>query len=373
MRNIPLDHLPLRPSTLERCKRSGFVTAAEIESSKADGGWATLAAELGLSTVQEAHAVYQEIRSSIGCTGNKENTTTTTLDASSSSSTTKGSKSTTVAEALRSSSAKTTGSRTIITFCRDLDGLLGGGIPLGEVTEIAGSPGAGKTLMATQLAVDTALPAAFGGVGGGTVYIDTEGSFAPERCFSLAQALISHVQGSVHHRRKQSGMAVSASWNATPEDILNNIHVFRVHTVLELMTVLQALPEFLDQFQNSVRLVVVDSIAFPFRAEAAERYRNRQLVVAAAELATIATQYNVAAVTINQMTTNTAGNVVPALGASWAHAVTNRIVLDTTNDHCQRTAQLTKAARFPPGTAPFLVTEAGIRSDTSSSRKKQRS
>ena len=35
--------------------------------------------------------------------------------------------------------------RRIITFCSDLDAILGGGVPTGQVTEFCGVPGVGKT------------------------------------------------------------------------------------------------------------------------------------------------------------------------------------------------------------------------------------
>ena len=33
----------------------------------------------------------------------------------------------------------------IVTFCAGVDGMLGGGVPLGKITEICGAPGVGKT------------------------------------------------------------------------------------------------------------------------------------------------------------------------------------------------------------------------------------
>ena len=33
----------------------------------------------------------------------------------------------------------------IVTFCAALDDMLGGGIPIGKITEICGAPGMGKT------------------------------------------------------------------------------------------------------------------------------------------------------------------------------------------------------------------------------------
>ena len=33
----------------------------------------------------------------------------------------------------------------IVTFCEDVDEMLGGGVPLGKITELCGAPGVGKT------------------------------------------------------------------------------------------------------------------------------------------------------------------------------------------------------------------------------------
>ena len=41
--------------------------------------------------------------------------------------------------------AKESSARRIITFCSDLDAILGGGVAQGQVTEFCGVPGVGKT------------------------------------------------------------------------------------------------------------------------------------------------------------------------------------------------------------------------------------
>ena len=74
----------------------------------------------------------------------------------------------------------------IVTFCRDLDNLLGGGMQAGTMTEVCGEPGTGKTQLAMQLAVDCQVPRSFGGAEGEAIYIDTEGSTFMEVLFSLS-------------------------------------------------------------------------------------------------------------------------------------------------------------------------------------------
>lgn len=45
-----------------------------------------------------------------------------------------------------------------------------------------------------QLAVDVQIPQPFGGVGGGALYIDTEGSLTVERLSQLCAAVVDHLQ-----------------------------------------------------------------------------------------------------------------------------------------------------------------------------------
>ena len=61
--------------------------------------------------------------------------------------------------------------RKIITFCPDMDKMLGGGVAPREVTEFCGVPGVGKTQLGIQLAIDAQIPRVFGGAAGEAVYI----------------------------------------------------------------------------------------------------------------------------------------------------------------------------------------------------------
>ena len=75
------------------------------------------------------------------------------------------------------------------TFCEPIDRILRGGLPVGVVTEVCGAPGAGKTQLAMQLSAIVQLPVSRGGLGGNAVYLDSEGSFTPERLSEIAGAL----------------------------------------------------------------------------------------------------------------------------------------------------------------------------------------
>ncbi|PZC76698.1 hypothetical protein B5X24_HaOG204329 [Helicoverpa armigera] len=69
----------------------------------------------------------------------------------------------------------------LTTGSKELDRLLGGGIETGSITEIFGEFRTGKTQICHTLAVTCQLPIEQSGGEGKCMYIDTEGTFRPER------------------------------------------------------------------------------------------------------------------------------------------------------------------------------------------------
>ncbi|CAI7867817.1 unnamed protein product [Closterium sp. NIES-54] len=122
-----------------------------------------------------------------------------------------------------------------------------------------------------------------------------------------------------------------------------------------------------------VKLVVIDSVTFHFRHGFTDMgLRSRLLASIARELLAIADEHNVAVVLVNQVTTKVDGEVsrlVPALGESWAHACTNRVILFWSGG--QRFAHLFKSPYLRADTAPFTVTSEGVRS-LQDAQKRQR-
>jgi len=74
----------------------------------------------------------------------------------------------------------------ISTGSHALDELLRGGIESGSITEIFGEFRTGKTQLCHTLCVTAQLPLANGGGNGKVLYIDTDGSFRPERIIEIA-------------------------------------------------------------------------------------------------------------------------------------------------------------------------------------------
>mmetsp|Transcript_45756 Transcript_45756/g.143133 ORF Transcript_45756/g.143133 Transcript_45756/m.143133 type:complete len:275 (-) Transcript_45756:26-850(-) len=149
----------------------------------------------------------------------------------------------------------------IITFVRNLDRLLGGGVAASAVTEFCGVPGIGKTQFAMQIAVNTTIPLSYGGVEGEAIVIDTEGSFMPERVEQMASALCEHLRRVGKRRNPADPGAAFPS----ADEMLQRIHIMRCHDALEQCAAIKALPRILQQRQGKVRAVIIDSMAFHFR------------------------------------------------------------------------------------------------------------
>jgi len=397
--NIVLRNLPLRPSTLSILTRHGFTILRDVESSKRgdSGGIANFATELGLGSdsvhIQEAAAIVREIESAV------QLVTTSNIDRHSSNSVSNHKSN----EIARPSTTRTAADilsshlefkRPIVSFCQSIDSLLGGGFAVSEVTELVGLPGVGKTQLCIQLCVDVALPKQFGGVCGEALYIDTEGSFVPERALDMADALVNHVtkssQSSSNRSAGKPGRIIPERFNE--ENILDGIHVFRVHDEASLVATIQSLPGFIRSRENrsdditGVKLVVVDSIAFHYRSIGPNtnyKARTQSLMKIAAFLSDLATTFDLAVVVVNQMTTkidnsgrgaisdgtknewdsSSGSRVTPALGESWAHATTTRLLLSEGNAENSdvRHCTLVKSPHKPVGTASYIVTEMGIR------------
>ncbi|KAM3933849.1 DNA repair protein RAD51 homolog 3 [Leptodactylus fuscus] len=248
----------------------------------------------------------------------------------------------------------------IITFCSALDEILGGGVPMTKVTEICGPPGIGKTQLCMQLAVDVQIPECFGGADGETVYIDTENSFMVERLVDIANACVVHC--SLITQTHQQDDQKIAMQRFTVNNILSHIYYFSCHDYAELLAQILFLPEFIAQ-HSKIKLVIIDSIAFPFRHSFDDlSLRTRLLNMLAQQLINIANQHKLAVVLTNQMTTRIGSSealLVPALGENWGHAATYRVILHW--EGLQRFAALNKAPNQKDITVQFEITQQGFR------------
>eukprot|EP00168_Porphyra_purpurea_P008894 TRINITY_DN2152_c0_g1_i4.p1 TRINITY_DN2152_c0_g1~~TRINITY_DN2152_c0_g1_i4.p1 ORF type:complete len:275 (+),score=87.36 TRINITY_DN2152_c0_g1_i4:26-826(+) len=128
------------------------------------------------------------------------------------------------------------------TGSRDLDELLGGGIETGAITELFGEFRTGKTQLCHTLCVTAQMPVSDGGGEGRALYIDTEGTFRPERLVSIAERF---------------GME--------PNDVLNNVAYARAHNSDHQMALLKEASAMMVAARYS--LVVVDSATALYRTD----------------------------------------------------------------------------------------------------------
>jgi len=223
-----------------------------------------------------------------------------------------------------------------------LDEMLGGGVETQALTELIGEYGTGKTQLCMMLAVTAQLPPEKGGLGGNVAFIDTEGTFMPERIYQIAEAR-----------------------SLDPNKIANNILVARAYNSSHQGLLIDHL--FTDVPENNVKLVVVDSMISHFRGEYIGRdnlaERQQKLNTYLHKLIRLAEAYNIAVVITNQVQANPAqyfgSPIHPAGGNVMAHACTHRVMIKK-GSRGTRVARVIDSPYLPDKPAYFIITERGI-------------
>ncbi|KAI9080009.1 hypothetical protein K1719_038074 [Acacia pycnantha] len=254
----------------------------------------------------------------------------------------------------------------ITTSCLDLDNILGGGMRCREVTEIGGVPGIGKTQIGIQLAVNVQIPIEYGGLGGQAIYIDTEGSFMVERVLQIAEACIEDLSEYGHLHKDAQDCKVKMH----PNNILQNIFYFRVCSYTEQIALVNYLDKFVTE-HKSVKIIILDSVTFHFRQEFDDMARRTRLLSEMAlKFMKLSKKFGLAVVMLNQVTTkfiDGSFQLTLALGDSWSHMCTNRIILYWNNN--ERYAFIDKSPSLKSASASYSVTSRGIRNSSSSSKR----
>lgn len=188
----------------------------------------------------------------------------------------------------------------ITTGSKELDNLLGGrGIETKAITEMYGAFGSGKTQLGLSLAVTAQLPIERGGAEGKAVYIDTEGTFRPERIKQIAEAK-----------------------GANSDNVLKNIFVARAFNSDHQILLIDKVSEMIKNGEP-IRIVIVDSLTAHFRAEFSGRGqladRQQKLNKYLHNLMKMAEQHNLAVYVTNQVMSNPAmmfGDPTTAIGGN---------------------------------------------------------
>ncbi|MDA3836491.1 MAG: DNA repair and recombination protein RadA [Nanoarchaeota archaeon] len=233
----------------------------------------------------------------------------------------------------------------ITTGSKNVDSLLGGrGIESKAITEAFGAFGSGKTQMALSLAVNAQLSVEQGGAAGKAVYIDTEGTFRPDRIKQMAEGI-----------------------GANPEMVLKNILVARAFNSDHQILLLDKISELVKNGEP-IKLVIVDSLTAHFRSEYSGRGqladRQQKLNRYMHNLMKLAETSNVAIYVTNQVMSNPAqmfGDPTTAIGGNIVgHASTYRMYLRRAKQG-SRVAKLIDSPDMPDGEAVYFVTTAGIK------------
>jgi DNA repair protein RadA len=233
----------------------------------------------------------------------------------------------------------------ITTGSKNLNNLLGGkGVETKAITEAFGAYGSGKTQIGLSLAVNVQLPLEKGGANGKAVFIDTEGTFRPERIRQIAEAV-----------------------GAQPDKVLKNILVARAFNSDHQILLVDKIGEMIKNGEP-IKLVVVDSLTAHFRAEFTGRGqladRQQRLNKYLHNLMRIAEQYNLAVYVTNQVMANPAmmfGDPTTAVGGNIVgHASTYRIYLRRGKKD-SRVAKLIDSPNLPDNETIFFLTTGGLK------------
>ncbi|KAL3906816.1 MAG: hypothetical protein SGILL_009122, partial [Bacillariaceae sp.] len=230
------------------------------------------------------------------------------------------------------------------TGSTELDKLLEGGIETGSITEVFGEFRTGKTQLCHTLCVTCQQPVTEGGAEGKAIYIDTEGSFRPERL-----------------------MAIAERFGVDPTATLENIAVARAHNSEHQMELLKTAAAIMAQ--DRYALLVVDSATALFRTDYMGRgelsERQMQIGQFLRQLTRMAEEFGVAVFITNQVVANPDGmsfakdSTKPIGGNIVAHASTTRLRLRKGRGE-NRIMTVFDSPSLPEADATFALSAAGV-------------
>ncbi|KAL1131672.1 hypothetical protein AAG570_011285 [Ranatra chinensis] len=178
---------------------------------------------------------------------------------------------------------------TIPSFSEALDEILGGGVALGKLIQVCGSPGSGKTQFVLQLCVDVQIPNVIEGLEGEAVIIDTECSFTVSRFREIADGVVRHCR-----RLAEANNITESIENFTVDSVLNGVHYTSATSFEKFTSLVHCLKSFLETHPR-VKLIVIDSFVFPFLSMTNTLERTRRACVIINKLCDLARKHLIAA------------------------------------------------------------------------------
>jgi DNA-repair protein XRCC3 len=264
----------------------------------------------------------------------------------------------------------------LLIGCKPIDSLLRGGFRPGQIVEICGEAGSGKSQLCMQLALQCLLPPSLGGLSGSAIVIFTEGDFPIRRLHGLASS-----------PRYSSCL---------PSDGLERTFLEKATNIASLFVLLENRIPILAATHN-IRLLIIDSIAELFHASfpvgqltdsdhSAELWseaegngtnRHNASFQVASALGRLSTTLNIPIVVTNhvraslqdprspslQSTTQHPWQVRADLGLAWSFCVNARLFLSRLNvagsGDNGRKVTLCWHPSCPPSSTRFSVTASG--------------
>ncbi|KAI5170642.1 DNA repair protein RAD51 [Nematocida sp. LUAm3] len=234
----------------------------------------------------------------------------------------------------------------LTTGANELDKLLGGGIESGSITEIFGEFRTGKTQLCHMLAVTCQLPQEQGGANGKCLYIDTEGTFRPERLAPIAER-----------------------YGLDPLTVMDNVLCAKAHSTDQQEQLILHASAMMSE--GTYKLLIVDSAMALYRTDYSGRgelsVRQMHLARFLRSLHRLVDEFNVAVVITNQVVAQVDGafsmfaadTKKPIGGHIMAHASTIRLSLRKGRGET-RVCKVYDSPNLPESEAVFALTNAGI-------------
>ncbi|KAK4689663.1 meiotic recombination protein DMC1, partial [Tremellales sp. Uapishka_1] len=234
----------------------------------------------------------------------------------------------------------------ITTGSKAANDILGGGISTQSITEVYGEFRTGKTQLCHTLCVAAQLPQDQGGASGKVAYIDTEGTFRPDRIRAIADRF------GVDSQMALENILCARAWSSEQQCEL----------LIELAV------RFVED--RSYKLLIVDSVMNLFRQDYSGRgelsERQQKLNQFLSRLQKIAEEFNVAVLLTNQVQADpgaaamfaAASSAKPVGGHILAHASATRIALRKGRGE-ERIAKLNDSPDMPEGEATYVLKAGG--------------
>lgn len=246
----------------------------------------------------------------------------------------------------------------IFLFHKGLTNLLNGGLSIGQITELCGPPGSGKTQMCLQFCVDVRTPKELGGSEGEAIFISTDFGFHAERLRQISQAAVDHFNKMISTDNFSSENDLEKK--LTLEKVLQGVKILEIHKLTNLQKVIENLGEYFQRKENSIKLLVIDSFSTPLIVDIEEPGIRGKIALSILQtLNYLSNKYKFAVILTNQLTTvlekKGRSVVKPALGQVHAHCIHKRVILK------ENVAYLTKSIDLPQMFVKFKITNDGIR------------